>query len=78
MCFVADCDGMAVFLFLVDFFIAVAYYNISYSYERTGALPRALEAAREALRIWQAALPSGHKDITDAEELVRRLEVAVR
>ena len=57
---------------------ALACYNISFSLEQTGALPRALEAAREALRIRQAALPPGHKFISDAEERVRKLEQATR
>ncbi len=65
-------------VFLVDFFTALAYYNISWSYEQAGALFRALEAAREALRIRQSTLPPGHEAITDAEKRVRRLEVAVR
>jgi hypothetical protein len=45
---------------------------------RLGALPRALEAAREALRIWQSTLPPGHSHILLAEKLVHDLEVAVR
>ncbi len=57
-----------------DVIAASACYHISSSLERTGALPRALEAAREALRIRQATLPPGHEDISDAEERVRRLE----
>ena len=52
--------------------------NWSFCYEDDGALPLALEAAREALRIWKLALPPGHKDISDAEELVHRLEQATR
>jgi hypothetical protein len=52
---------------------AMACDNVSFSYEDSGALPCALEAAREALRIWQAALPPGHEDVTDAEERVRDL-----
>ncbi len=53
-------------------------FTISVSYEDVGALPRALEAAREALRIWQLALPPGHDDISDAEQRVHRLEQATR
>ena len=68
----------APFSFSSDLFSALACYNISFSLEQTGALPRALEAAREALRIWQAALPPGHEDISDAEERVRELEQATR
>jgi hypothetical protein len=56
----------------------LAFYNISFCYEDNGALPRALEAAREALRIWKLALSPGHEDISDAEELVHRLEQAMR
>ena len=79
----ADCvtflsPSPAPFSFSSDLFSALACYNISFSLERTGALPRALEAAREALRTWQAALPPGHEDISDAEERVRKLEQATR
>ncbi len=52
----------------------LALYNISCSYEQAGDMSRAMECAREALRIWQAALPPGHEDVLDAEKLVRRLE----
>jgi hypothetical protein len=52
----------------------LACYNISFSFERIGSLTRALEAALEALSTWQAILPPGHEDISDAEELVRRLQ----
>ena len=68
----------APFCFVSDVFTALAFYNISFCYEDNGALPRALEAAREALRIWKLALPPGHEDISDAEELVHRLEQAMR
>jgi hypothetical protein len=60
-------------LFSIDLFSALACYNVSLSLERAGSLPRALEAAREALRMWQATQPLGHKDISDAEKLVRWL-----
>ena len=66
------------FVFLVTLFTALAFYNISFCYEVNGALPRALEAAREALRIWKLALPPGHDDISDAEERLHRLEQAAR
>ncbi len=62
----------------------MACYNISLSLEQTSSielpghkvrvLSRALEAAREAWHIRLKTLPHGHKDISDAEELVRRLE----
>jgi hypothetical protein len=66
------------FVFPVTLFTALAFYNISFCYQDNGALPRALEAAHEALRIWKLALPPGHDDITDAEKRVRRLEQATR
>jgi hypothetical protein len=56
----------------------MALYNMSFSLEKCGALPRAMECAREALRIWQASRPPGHEDITDAEERVCKLELAPR
>jgi hypothetical protein len=62
-----------------DLFIAgMTLYNISFSYETSGSLPRALECAREALRIWQASLPPGHEHIADAQRQVRRLERALQ
>ena len=54
--------------------IATSLYNISLSYERAGDLRRATNCAREAVRVWQAALPPGPPDIQDAENNVRRLE----
>jgi len=56
----------------------MALYNISFSYEQAGEISRAMEFAREALRIWQAALPPGHEDVMDARKLVRRLEQALQ
>ena len=56
----------------------MALYNLSFSYEKSGSLPRALECAREALRIWQASLPPGHEDVADAQSQVRRLERALQ
>jgi hypothetical protein len=55
-------------------FSGMILYNLSFSYETSGSLPRALECAREALRIWQASLPPGHEHVADAQNLVRRLE----
>ena len=52
----------------------LALYNISFSYETCGSLLRALECAREALRIWQTALPPSHPHVKMAQELVRQLE----
>ena len=59
-------------------FSGLALYNISLGYETSGSLPRALECAREALRIWQASLPPGHEDVAGARSLVRRLEQALK
>ncbi len=55
--------------------IAQSLYNISFSYEQAGDMRKAMDCAREAVRIWQAALPPGHPDIKDAEKNVRRLEL---
>ena len=71
---VFDC----VFLIVTHVLPGMSLYNISFSYEQAGDLDRAIECAREALRIWQAALPQGHEDIVDAEERVRRLEQAMQ
>jgi hypothetical protein len=59
-------------------FSGLALYNLSFSYETSGSLPRALECAREALRIWQASLPPGHEDVADAQRHARRLEQALK
>jgi hypothetical protein len=71
---VLDC----VFLIVTNVFTGLSLYNISSSYAEAGDLHRATECAREALRIWQAALPPGHEDVVDAEEFVRRLEQATQ
>jgi hypothetical protein len=54
--------------------IALSLYNISLSYERAGDVRKAMDCAREAVRIWQAALPPGHPHLKAAEENVRDLE----
>ena len=64
-----DCD---------ELFTGESLYNISVGYETSGSLPRALECAREALRIWQASLPPGHEHIALAQSQVRRLERALQ
>jgi hypothetical protein len=56
----------------------MALHNISFYYEKSGLLPRALECAREALRIWQASLPLGHEHVAKAQSHVRRLERALQ
>ncbi len=60
------------------FFAGRALYNISFNYEKSGSLPRALECAREALRILQASLPPGHEYVALAQSQVRRLERALQ
>ena len=64
-----DCD---------ELFTGMALNNLSFGYETSGSLPRALECAREALRIWQRSLPPGHEDVADAQSQVRRLERALQ
>jgi hypothetical protein len=76
LCFQA-CHYTASHVLLLRF-SGMALYNISASYTATGSLPRALECAREALRIWQASLPPGHENVADAQSLVRRLEQALK
>ena len=71
---VFDC----VFLIVTHVLPGMSLYNISFSYEQAGDSHRAIECAREALRIWQATLPQGHEDVVAAEELVRRLEQAMQ
>ena len=71
---VFDC----VFLIVTHVLPGMSLYNISFSYEQAGDLDRAIECAREALRIWQAALSPGHKYIVDAQKRVRRLEQAMQ
>ena len=66
------------FLIVTIALTGLAMYNISLSYEQTGDMSRAMECAREALRIWQAALPPGHEDVVAAEKLLRRLEQALQ
>ena len=67
-----------VFLIVTHVTTGMALYNISLSYEQAGDLHRAIECAREALRIWQAALPPGHEHVVAAVKRVRRLEQAVQ
>jgi hypothetical protein len=64
-----DCD---------ELFTGESLYNISVGYETSGSLPRALECAREALRIWQASLPAGHEDVAAAQSQVHDLEQALK
>ena len=65
-------------VFLISFVSGLTLYNLSFSFERTGALPQALDAARESLRIWRASLPAAHQHVSDSEARVRRLEATRR
>ena len=56
----------------------LALYNLSISYRQGGDLLRAIESAREALRIWQAALPPSHPHVVAAQQLVLVLESAIQ
>ena len=77
-------DALALLEKALDFFrrvlpqnhphIAQSCYNVSFNLVRCGDLHRAVERAREAVRIWQATLPPSHKDVRDAQELVRDIE----
>ena len=51
--------------------------NISISYHRAGDFRRAIERAREALRIFQATLPPSHPHLKTAQELVRLIQVDI-
>ena len=65
-------------LITIPAFAAMALYQTSLSHKLNGALPRALECAREALRIWKTTLPPGHENVANTMSLVRRLEQATR
>ena len=66
------------FALFVMFFSAMACCVLSARLLQSRALPRALELAREALRIWQFVLPPGHRHLLKAEKLVRGLEQVMR
>ena len=68
---------MLVISFCIHICPGKSLYNISLSYERAGDLHRAMECARESLRVWQTALPPGHQDIVDAENWIKALELAI-
>ena len=56
----------------------LALYNLSISHTQGDDLLRAIESAREALRIWQAALPPSHPDVAAAKQLVYFFESAIQ
>ena len=55
----------------------MSLYNISHSYEQAGDFDRALECARESLRVFQTALPPGHQNIVNAEKMILYVEHAM-
>ena len=55
----------------------LSLYNISCIYAQAGDCDRAMECARESLRVLQTALPPGHQDIVAAEEMIVYLERAI-
>ena len=55
----------------------LSLYNISRSYKRAGDFDRAMECARESLRVLQTALPPGHQDIVNAEKMILYVEHAM-
>ena len=82
---VCGCDAVACRLtcrrfdyVFCNLFSALACYNLSWIYVVNGDVSRALDVAREALRIWRLSLPPEHEYISRAQGLIRRLEEAVR
>ena len=55
----------------------MSLYNISLSYKQAGDFDRALECARESLRVFQTALPPGHQYIILTEKMILNLERAM-
>ena len=51
-------------------YIGISYLNLGISCHIVGDLHRALQFAREALRIFQATLPPSHPHVTHAQQLV--------
>ncbi len=54
--------------------IGISCLNLGISCRKVGDLHRALQFAREALRIFQATLPPSHPHVTHAQQLVLRFE----
>ncbi len=65
---------MLVISFCFHICSGMSLYNISLSYEQAGDLHRAMECARESLRVWQTALPPGHQYVIAAEKKIMDLE----
>ena len=58
--------------------IGISCFNLGNSCHKVGDLHRALQFAREALRIFQATLPPSHPHVTHAQQLVLLYEGAAR
>jgi hypothetical protein len=56
----------------------LSLYNLSLSFEQAGDLLRAMASAREALRIFQAALPPSHPHVAAAQRRVGYIERAIQ
>ena len=54
--------------------IGFSCFNLGITCHKVGDLHRALQFAREALRIFQATLPPSHPHVTQAQQLVLRYE----
>jgi len=54
--------------------MGISCLNLGISCYKVGDLHRALQFAREALRIFQATLPPSHPHVTHAQQLVLRYE----
>ena len=65
---------MLVISFCFHICSGISLYNIGESYEQAGDLHRAMECARESLRVWQTALPPGHAYVVAAENQIKDLE----
>ena len=56
----------------------ISLHNLSFSFEQAGDLLRAMASAREALRIFQAALPPSHPNVAAAQRRVGDIETAIQ
>jgi tetratricopeptide (TPR) repeat protein len=54
--------------------VGKAIFGIAFQYYQASDFHRALQFCREALRIFQTALPPSHPEVSIAQQLVRQLE----
>ena len=66
------------YLNFIFVYAGLSLYAISHSFFETGNLQRAMEFVLESLRSLQTALPPGHQDIRNAEDMLRYLEHAMQ